>query len=157
MRGNVTLSQNIAKNYVNYTDEYLDSLPFFTQQLQTYDRTKLALSPDLIGSVGFTYSIKKAGLKFDWNTKFVGKQFLDNIQFSLLPAYSYSNFGIRFTLRTKDKALIECSGTVQNLFNSFYASNGYAFSYISGGVKTNERFFYPQAGRNFMVRMTLSI
>lgn len=157
MRGNVTLSQNIAKNYVNYTDEYLDSLPFFTQQLQTYNRTKLALSPDLIGSVGFTYSIKKAGLKFDWNTKFVGKQFLDNIQFSLLPAYSYSNFGIRFTLRTKDKALIECSGTVQNLFNSFYASNGYAFSYISGGVKTNERFFYPQAGRNFMVRMTLSI
>lgn len=157
LRGNATFSQNIAKNYVDYTDVYLDSLPYFTQETQTYSRTKLALSPDFIGSFGATYTLKNTGLKFDWTTKYVGRQYLDNIQTSELAAFTYSNLGIRFTLKTKDKAIIECSAIAQNLFNALYASNGYAFSYISGGVKTTERFYYPQAGRNFMLRMTLSI
>jgi iron complex outermembrane receptor protein len=157
LRGNATFSQNIAKNYVDYTDVYLDSLPYFTQETQTYSRTKLALSPDFIGSFGATYTLKNTGLKFDWTTKYVGRQYLDNIQTSELAAFTYSNLGIRFTLKTKDKAIIECSAIAQNLFNALYASNGYAFSYTSGGVKTTERFYYPQAGRNFMLRMTLSI
>jgi iron complex outermembrane receptor protein len=36
-----------------------------------------------------------------------------------------------------------------------YSNNGYAFAYQYAGVKTTERFFYPQAGRNFMLRVSL--
>jgi iron complex outermembrane receptor protein len=41
---------------------------------------------------------------------------------------------------------------VNNLLNAEYISNGYTYSYIYGDLIT-ERFYYPQALRNFMVSL----
>ena len=154
INGNVTLSRNKAMNYVDYLDVYLDSIPYQTQQATTYAQTTLSFSPSVIAGVGLTYTIPNWNLSLDWTSKFVGKQFMDNIETSELPAFNYSSFGLRKTFKTKENTVIQLSGIVNNVFNQMYSNNGYAFAYASGGQKTTERFFYPQAGRNFMLRVS---
>jgi len=116
----------------------------------------LSFSPSVIAGVGLTYTIPNWNLSLDWTSKFVGKQFMDNIETSELPAFNYSSFGLRKTFKTKENTVIQLSGIINNVFNQWYSNNGYAFAYASGGQKITERFFYPQAGRNFMLRGTLS-
>lgn len=155
INGNVTLSRNKAMNYVDYLDVYLDSLPYYTQQTTTYAQTTLSFSPSVIAGLGLTYTIPNWNLSLDWTSKFVGKQYMDNIETSELPAFNYSSFGLRKTFKTKENTVIQLSGIVNNVFNQMYSNNGYAFAYQYAGVKTTERFFYPQAGRNFMLRVSL--
>jgi iron complex outermembrane receptor protein len=142
-------------NYVDYLDVYLDSLPYYTQQTTTYAQTTLSFSPSVIAGLGVTYTIPNWNLSVDWTSKFVGKQYMDNIETSELPAFNYSSFGLRKTFKTKENTVIQLSGIVNNVFNQMYSNNGYAFAYQYAGVKTTERFFYPQAGRNFMLRVSL--
>jgi iron complex outermembrane receptor protein len=111
----------------------------------------------LIAAFGFSYSIPTWHLTLDWNTKWVSKQYMDNIEFSELPSFHYSSLGIKSEFKSKDRFHVEVSAVVNNLFNQRYANNGYAFAYQYGGNKTTERFFYPQAGRNFMLRLLLSV
>jgi iron complex outermembrane receptor protein len=40
---------------------------------------------------------------------------------------------------------------VNNLFNYMYEPNGYTFSYITGGARVQENFFFPMAGTNWML------
>jgi iron complex outermembrane receptor protein len=155
--GNLTLSQNKANNYVDYLDVYLDSVPYYTQQQTNYSQTNLSFSPSVIAGLAFSYTIPAWKLSLDWTTKFVSKQYMDNIQTSELPAFNYSNFGLRKTFKMKENSEIQLSATVNNVFNQRYANNGYAFSYQYAGVKTTERFYYPQAGRNFMVRASITL
>lgn len=155
LQANVTLSRNVASNYIDYLDVYLDSLPYYTQQVTEYSKTTLAFSPSVISALGFNYSIPKWGLRFEWSTKFVGKQYMDNIETSLLPSFNYSTLGFRASLNPKAKTQVELSGVINNVFNQMYSNNGYAFAYQYAGVKTTERFFYPQAGRNFMLRLSI--
>ena len=47
---------------------------------------------------------------------------------------------------------------VNNIFNSMYSSNGYTFGYYAGlQNEIRENYFYPQAGRNFMISLNLKI
>ena len=157
LHGNTTLSRNQALNYTDYLDVYLDSLPYFVQEPTFYNNTTLSFSPNLIAAFGFSYAIPTWHLTLDWNTKWVSKQYMDNIEFSELPSFNYSSLGIKSEFKSKDRFHIEVSAVVNNLFNQRYANNGYAFAYQYGGNKTTERFFYPQAGRNFMLRFMVSV
>jgi iron complex outermembrane receptor protein len=44
-----------------------------------------------------------------------------------------------------------------NIFNHLYENNGYTFGYISGGKRITENYYYPQAGSNFLLRLTLKM
>ena len=46
---------------------------------------------------------------------------------------------------------------VNNIFDKQYVNNGYTWGYTSTGVRQDENFYYPQAGRNFLVRLSLNI
>lgn len=154
INGNLTLSQNRANNYVDYLDVYLDSVPYYTQQETTYSQTTLSFSPSVIAGLGVSYTVPAWKLSVDWTSKFVSKQYMDNIETSELPAFNYSSFGLRKTFTTKENTVIQLSGIVNNVFNQMFSNNGYAFSYQYGGVRTTERFYYPQAGRNYMLRVS---
>lgn len=154
INGNLTLSQNMANNYVDYLDVYLDSVPYYTQQETMYSQTTLSFSPSVIAGLGVSYTVPAWKLSVDWTSKFVSNQYMDNIEISELPAFNYSSLGLRKTFTTKENTVIQLSGIVNNVFNQMYSNNGYAFSYQDAGVKTTERFFYPQAGRNVMLRVS---
>jgi iron complex outermembrane receptor protein len=60
-----------------------------------------------------------------------------------------------YTIKSKLAKEIIISVQLNNLFNLKYEANGYTYNYIYGGQTIVENFFYPMAGRNFMIGVNL--
>jgi iron complex outermembrane receptor protein len=92
-------------------------------------------------------------------SKYVGKQYLDNTsnESKKLNAYYTSNLTVNYTIKTWGFREIKIGVLANNLFNYLYENNGYTWGYIAGGKRITENYYYPQAGRNFLVRLTLKM
>ena len=156
LTGGLTLSQNKVAQFNESVDEYLDTLPYYTQQVISHNNTDMSFSPNVIGNVGIEW-MPSENLQISWMTKYVGRQYLDNtgnVQRSIDP-YNFSNLQINYSIFDKFCKEIQLGLMVNNAFNQLYENNGYTFSYVYGGQTTTENFYYPQAGRNFMARVLL--
>lgn len=154
LRGNVAFSKNEITNYTEFIDNY-DS----GEQDKLYlGKTNIAFSPDLIGSGSIDLKPLK-WLEIFWSHKYVGKQFLDNSKSEdrKLNAFYFSDFN--FVIHPKQRLFksISIIGGVYNLFNAKYEPNGYTYGYIYGGQRTTENFYYPQAGINFLVGLSIKV
>ncbi len=100
-----------------------------------------------------TKSFGKLFVKGFLNSKYVGRQFLDNTQNTerQISEFSYLNFRVAHTWNGVKFKSITLGGQVNNLLNSLYTANGYTYSYKYGGEVVTENFYYPQAGINFMI------
>ena len=153
----LTLSRNKIQQFTEYVDEYLDLEPYYTQKVIEHTNTDLAFSPTVNAFGGINYVYK--GLTCNWTTKYVGRQYLDNtsdVNRSINP-FSFSNLLFSFVIPTKVLKEATIGLQVNNIFNTMYENNGYTFSYIYAGQMTTENFYYPQAGRNFMVRLLIKL
>ena len=158
LTGNITLSKNKIKAFDEYVDVYYDTLPYYSQTVIHHENTNLALSPNIISSLGFSL-IPFKNCTIDWATKYVGSQYLDNtsdVNRSIKP-YSYSSLSISYSLKHMFFNEVIFGLQVNNIFNAMYVNNGYTFSYISGGQTTTENFYYPQAGTNIMGRILIKL
>lgn len=156
LTGGLTLSQNKVAQFNESVDVYLDTLPYYTQQVISHNNTDMSFSPNVIGNVGIEW-MPLENLQISWMTKYVGRQYLDNtgnVQRSIDP-YNFSNLQINYSIFDKFCKEIQLGLMVNNAFNQLYENNGYSFSYVYGGQTTTENFYYPQAGRNFMARVLL--
>ena len=156
LTGGLTLSQNKVAQFNESIDVYLDTLPYYTQQVISHNNTDMSFSPNVIGNVGIEW-MPLENLQISWLTKYVGRQYLDNtgnVQRSIDP-YNFSNLQINYSIFDKFCKEIQLGLMVNNAFNQLYENNGYTFSYVYGGQTTTENFYYPQAGRNFMARVLL--
>ena len=156
LTGGLTLSQNKVAQFNESVDVYLDTLPYYTQQVISHNNTDMSFSPNVIGNVGIEW-MPLENLQISWMTKYVGRQYLDNtgnVQRSIDP-YNFSNLQINYSIFNKFCKEIQLGLMVNNAFNQLYENNGYTFSYVYGGQTTTENFYYPQAGRNFMARVLL--
>ena len=154
--GALTLSQNKIARFDEYLDVYLDTMPFYIQQIIPHQNTDMSFSPNVIGNIGLEW-IPIPNVNLSWMTKYVGRQFLDNtgnVQRSIDP-YSFSTFQVNYSIFDKFCKEIQLGFMLNNVFNQLYENNGYTFSYMQGGQTTTENFYYPQAGRNFLVRVLL--
>lgn len=154
--GGITLSQNKIAEFNEYIDTYLDTVPYYTQQVITHTNTDMSFSPNITGNIGLDW-MPIENLNIVWMTKLVGRQFLDNtgnINRSIDP-FNFSNIQLNYSIFGKFCKEIQFGLMVNNAFNQLYSNNGYTFSYAYGGQTTTENFYYPQAGRNFMVRVLL--
>jgi iron complex outermembrane receptor protein len=91
--------------------------------------------------------------------KMVGKQYMDNTGNELLAINAYQVWDARISYEwtsISNGASCEFSLGVNNLFNLDYVSNGYAYSYIYE-EKVTERFYYPQALRQWTVGLSVKI
>jgi iron complex outermembrane receptor protein len=149
-------SQNKILNFTEYVDVYLDEAPYYTQVQIAHGKTDLAFSPNFVQSLSVKYAPFKA-LQLAFQSKYVSRQFLDNtsnVQRSLDP-FTFSNLSATWKVQQKFAEAFEIGFLVNNIFNAMYANNGYTFSYQYGGQTTTENFYYPQAGRHFLLRMSL--
>ena len=156
LTGGLTLSQNKVAQFNESVDVYLDTLPYYTQQVISHNNTDMSFSPNVIGNVGIEW-MPLENLQISWMTKYVARQYLDNtgnVQRSIDP-YNFSNLQINYSIFDKFCKEIQLGLMVNNAFNQLYENNGYTFSYVYGGQTTTENFYYPQAGRNFMARVLL--
>ena len=85
-------------------------------------------------------------------TKYVSAQYLDNTSNETRRLEAYLTNDLRFIYRFK---FLTVSALANNLLNQTYESNGYTYSYVAGSQTTTENFYYPQAGRNFLVSVGL--
>ncbi|WP_199851614.1 TonB-dependent receptor [Brumimicrobium mesophilum] len=156
--GNLSLSQNKIENFVEFIDSYDASFNPLPQTEINHGTTDLAFSPSVIAGLSINYAPVK-GLRISLMNKYVGKQYLDNTsnEDRTLDAYFVSHLDISYSFNALGFEEITIGGKVNNLFNELYENNGYTFSYIVGGDRTQENFYYPQAGRNFMVRLLLKL
>jgi iron complex outermembrane receptor protein len=156
LQGATTLSQNKIMNFVEYVDVYLDEAPYYTQVQIDHGTTDLAFSPNFIHTLGLQYQ-PTAALSLALQSKYVARQYLDNtsnVARSLDP-FTFTNFICNYKVKQNFSKEMEIGLLVNNLFNALYANNGYTFSYQYGGLTTTENFYYPQAGRHFLLKMNI--
>lgn len=153
--GNTTFSQNKIKDF----DEYLDDYDNGGQQTVRHTNTDIAFSPSFIAAldlgfkpfVHFRYGAWRA-VTLNLLGKHVGRQYLDNTSDKNRSISDYTVFDLRarYTLVLKDRTALNFTVGVYNLFNRMYESNGYNYSFISGGTTYASNYYFPQAGRNFL-------
>jgi iron complex outermembrane receptor protein len=153
LQPNITLSTNKNEDFYFERDGILTNL----------GNTNIAYSPNIVVGNALTYSPIKT-LQISFLTKFVGKQYMGNIdsEKSVLPDYTTSDLNINYEWKiNKGIKSIVFSGLLNNIFDRTYESNGCFYTYNDDfsnppAISTIEGAgFYPQAGINFLVGMNL--
>lgn len=147
LAGNATFSQNKVFDFTEYIDDYDTGV----QQMVQHTSTDISFSPNWIAAATISYEPVKH-LVFSLQNKYVGKQYLDNTsnEERKLNGFTTQNLLINYSFSIPYVKEISLRFMVNNLLNAKYEPNGYTFSYIYGGQKTTENYYYPQAGINFI-------
>jgi iron complex outermembrane recepter protein len=135
-RPNLTLSSNKNLDYV-----FEDS----PGNLKT-ENTNISFSPQSIAASEFSYLPLKS-LEISLLSKYVGRQFLTNTGLERLSLDSYfvNDLRIRYNLYPKGIKELGFTLLVNNILGEEYVSNGY--------VWFGSPYYFPQAGRNFLLGM----
>jgi iron complex outermembrane recepter protein len=150
--GNLSLSTNKIYEFVEYVDNY----DTYVQDTILHRNTDLAFSPNAIAVAGVRYAPLK-GLELILTGKYVGQQFLDNTSSAnrAIDSYIISDLQVAYRIPQQFFRELSVSLMVNNLFDERYENNGYTWGYVYGGERTVENFYYPQAGRHFMLRLKI--
>ena len=153
---NFTLSQNKIKNFNEVLYDYGANFDEYNEVVRVYSNTDIAFSPNVIAGSTMMYSPVK-GLELGLLTKYVGKQFLDNTsnESRKIDAYLTNDLRIAYVWQPSFMREISLSLLANNIFNSMYSSNGYTYGYLGGPTEYRQNYYYPQAGRNYMLMLAL--
>lgn len=149
---NVSFSKNKIDNYVEFVDDYDTG----NQKSYSYRNTDIAFSPSVVGAFSVELNVIR-NLSVYLIGKYVGKQYLDNTQNNgrSLKPYYVQDFRLNFKLQNRLFEETELVFFANNIFNKIYESNGYTFSYFSGGSFTTENYYFPMSGVNFMMAVNI--
>lgn len=152
-RGNVTWSRNKIKKFEEIIFDYDNG------EALTVDHTDtdIAFSPNLTAYLDIGV-LPLPRFRVSLINRYTGDQFLDNTSDPNRQLDAYYTTDLRFGYEMSAEFIrgINLTFTVHNLFDHLYESNGYTFSYIYGGEKYTENYYYPQAGRHFMGQITIT-
>ncbi|UQD55258.1 TonB-dependent receptor [Flavobacterium sp. K5-23] len=153
IRPNVTISTNKNKDFHFERDGMLTAL----------GNTNIAYSPNFIAGNIITY-MPMANLQMSFLSKIVGEQYMGNIdsEGSKLKSYFVNDLNVSYEFIPKSvfKSIL-LSGLVNNVFDYKYESNGFFYTYDDNWSNANQittiegAGYYPQAGINFLLGLTL--
>ncbi len=170
---NLTLSQNQTGKFSEFIDTY-DTLGGFSQTEVVHENTNIAFSPNIIAGSELKFYIlnnKKVyrcprgisrladscnetyhKLSISFISKYVGKQYFDNTsnEERALEAYFTQDIRLRYEMKTKNNCTIAIYVQAINVLNKLYSSNGYVYPYYYGTDLYNDKYYYPQAGINYL-------
>lgn len=152
LSGNITLSNNRIKDFVEYYDDYDNG----GQKQVDHGSTDIAFSPSLIGAyTAEFFPLKNFSIALPG--KYVGRQYLDNTsdKSRSLNAFFVQDLRLSYTLHEKLFRQVNFIIQVNNVFNKKYEPNGYTYSYQYGGDLVTENYYYPMAGTNFMAGLNV--
>jgi iron complex outermembrane recepter protein len=147
---NITISRNIIPVFVDFTDNWDTS----EQDKETLKNKTISFSPSIIAGSVIDYNPFK-DFHLSLNTKYVGKQYIDNTQNSdrMLNAYLVQNISFLYTIKNKIFKELTCQFVVNNLFDQKYESNAWVYKYNEGGSQHVMDGYFPQAGINYMFKV----
>ena len=153
IRPNISISDNKNRDYYFQKDGIL----------KNFGNTNIAFSPNVVAGNSLTFAPEK-NFQISILSKFVGEQFMGNIdsETSKLDSYFVNDLNVSYEIQTKKVfQSILFSALVNNVLDYKYVSNGYYYTYddnwtTPGSTTTIDGAgYYPQAGINFLVGMTL--
>ena len=177
---NFRAATTLSRNRIQSFTEYIDNWDTGAQETIEHKDTDLSFSPGILASGELSYDVfngknqgGRHGLVFSLLGKYVGKQYIDNTsnENTTLDPYFFADFRVEYKL-TKAGVFRELGLTllVRNLLDARYEANAWTYRYISagydgrpddpatrleGGDTYNLTGFYPQAGINFLLGVSL--
>ena len=153
---NMTLSRNKILDYVEYYTDYNTtdwSSVYAGRNLGTVD---IAYSPTRIFTSELTFKLLKQ-LDFHIISKYVGKQYFDNTMNPerRIDPYFVNNIRFDFSPRIRHTENVQIQLLVNNILNETYENNAYGGNWYEDGIEKTWSYYFPQAGTNFMARISL--
>ena len=156
-RATAALSTNKIRNFVEYIAIYDANWEVAGQQVNTYDKTNIALSPTTVLSSDFTYRPLEP-LALSLTSKYVSRMYLDNtssVDRSIDPSF-VNNLRAVYTLSAWGLERIDLNLAVNNVLNAKFATNGYTWGSIDpSGTYNFFNFYFPQATTNFLLGLNI--
>jgi iron complex outermembrane recepter protein len=152
IQANATFSRNKIPEYTYY----LDNFDAGGQDSFIIEDTDIAFSPSVIANSTIQY--QRNNWTSSLTSQYVSRQYLDNTQnrSRSIDSYLIHNWQIGYRL---DQAPVvrslELLLQVNNLLDTSYVNNGYTFGWIAGGSEQYFNYYFPQAGRNLLVKVSI--
>jgi len=152
LNGNAAFSRNKIQNFTEYLSNYDNN----TVIENNYKNPDISFSPDAVVFGEVVYKPAK-GFAIALQSKYVSKQYLDNTQSESrkLNGYVVENARLGYDFSFKGVKNMNIGLLANNILNKKYESNGYTYGYISSGSRTDENFYFPQAGTNFLLSLNV--
>ncbi len=168
--GNFTFSVNKIKSFKEYIYTYDENYEADSALTLIIDHknSDISFSPSIISALTLT-ALPVTGLEVSLVTKAVSKQYMDNSmdEERKLKPFWYSNINVQYTLKTSFLKEIQFNLLLNNVFNKLYESNGFTYSerysYLDENSATQVtpvskyNSYYPQAGFNFLLGITIKL
>lgn len=160
--GNITLSRNKIPVY----KEYIDNWDAGGQIMEEFNNTSLAFSPDIIAADFLEFILFdrqpdekqfSKNISLGIRTKYVGRQYIDNTQNidRSLDPYLINDLELSVNFSNKLLQDLGLKFIIQNVLNNEYESNAWVYRYFYDGTAQELNGYFPQAGRNYVVSMSL--
>lgn len=151
---NVALSQNKIASFTEVVYDYGDNAESFIVENEFND-TDISFSPGVI--IGSDLSYSKSGFTAQLLSKYVGKQFLDNTSNDdrVIEAFFINDIRLSYDFTALGMKNIGVNLLVNNVLDVEYESNGYTWGYLWDGFLYQQNNYYPQAGINFLLGLSL--
>jgi iron complex outermembrane recepter protein len=155
---NLTYSRNKIKAFTEYLDVYDAAFEWTGQQPITHKNRDIAFAPSLIGGATVTLLPTK-DLELSLLSKYVSSQYLDNTQNEnrKLNGFYTQDARVIYTIGRKLFKEWKIIAQANNVFDRKYEPNGYTYPYVYDGTVTADNYYYPMAGRNFMVGLNIKL
>jgi iron complex outermembrane recepter protein len=150
------INATISRNKILDFTEYVDNWDAWEQNANKIGTTTIAFSPSIIVNSTINYE-PLSGLMVSLISQYVSKQYIDNSSNNdrSLDPYFVNNLKVSYSINPKVVREIQFQLLVSNLFNEQYETNAWVYSYIYEGTRYKMDGYFPQAGTNYMVGITL--
>ncbi len=156
LSGNLTVSDNKINNFYDNIPRYNANFDLVQQDTFYYKKTSLAFSPSVIAS-GMVQLFPFANAEINTSVKYAGKQYLDNTgnDAKSINGYFTQDLTLQYGVHTGFTKNITLVARLINVWNKQYEASGYTYSYFYDKSLVRENFYFPMAGRNFMLAVNV--
>jgi iron complex outermembrane recepter protein len=156
LNANLTLSRNKIRDFTEVVYDYGVNWDEYNTVSRTYENTDIAFSPATIAGAILTYRPVQ-GVDLSLLSKYISRQYLDNTsnRSRSLDPYFVNDIRLSWIIKPSWVKEVTLSVLANNILDEEFESNGYTWGYLGGGDEYRENYYYPQAGRNFMIMLAL--
>lgn len=153
---NIALSENKIENFNEVLYDYGANFDEYNELVNNYGKTDISFSPSVVAGSTLLYTPVPA-LEVGLLTKYVGKQYLDNTsnEARKIDAYFVNDLRLTYTWKPASLREVSLSLLANNILDVEYSSNGYTYGFFGGPTEYRQNYFYPQAGRNYMLMLAV--
>jgi iron complex outermembrane receptor protein len=149
---NLTLSRNRIRNYTDHVDDW----DTWGQVVTPLAETDLSFSPSVIAGSNLRYEPVE-GLTLALHSKYVGKQYIDNTSNGdrIIDPYLVNDLQVWYVFKPSFMREIGLNLMLNNFLNEMYETHAWVYRYFLGGEEYKMDGYFPQAGFNFMLGLSL--